>query len=80
MNFSNSRRCSRRAALSGASPLLYVLAGAVFCAAVAVVAIFVVRFKRKRGKSAVDGESSQPQDKRGGDVYDSYDSYDGFDN
>ena len=68
---------SGEAASSGASPLMFVLAGAVFCAAVAVVAIVVVRNKKKRSAS----ETPQPEQTspKKDDVYDTYDSYDGFD-
>ena len=72
-----SSASSGEAALSGISPLLYILAGAVFCAAVAVVAIIVVRGRKKRSAAEATEPEQAPQKRD--DVYDSYDSYDGFD-
>lgn len=69
---------SVESALSGASPLIFVIAGAAFCAAVAVVAIIIVRSRKKRS-AAEEPQPEQVVPKRS-DVYDSYDSYDGFDN
>ncbi len=65
------------AAPSGVSPLIFVFAGAAFCAAVAVVAIIIVRSGKKRS-AAAEPQPEQAAPKRS-DVYDSYDSYDGFD-
>ena len=63
--------------VSSLSPLLFILAGAAFCAAVAVVAIVAVRSKKKRS-AAAEPQPEQAAPKRD-DVYDTYDSYDGFD-
>ncbi len=65
------------AAVGSSSPLLFILAGAVFCAAVAVVAIVIVRGRKKR--SASDREVKSDETPKSSGVYDSYDSYDGFD-
>ena len=65
------------AASSGASPLIFAIAGAVFCAAVAVVAAVIVRSRKKRRGPAPEQEP--PAAPKQSDVYDSYDSYDGFD-
>lgn len=62
-------------ALSNVSPLLFVIAGAVFCAAVAAVAVIVSANRKKKRAERVAEEDGQG----GNDVYDSYDSYDGFD-
>ena len=62
---------------SSASPWLFVIAGAVFCAAVAVVAVVVANGKKKR--SAAEAPQPEQAPPKRDDVYDSYDSYDGFD-
>ena len=61
--------------VSSLSPLLFVIAGAVFCAAVAVVAVIIA----KRGKRSAPPEEKPASAPKQSDVYDSYDSYDGFD-
>ncbi|MBQ9557894.1 MAG: transglutaminase domain-containing protein [Clostridia bacterium] len=61
--------------VSSLSPLLFVIAGAVFCAAVAVVAVIIA----KRGKRSAPPEEKPASAPKQTDVYDSYDSYDGFD-
>ena len=57
------------------SPIIYVLAGAVFAAAVAVVAIIVAKHSG-RPKQPPEESGGQPKNEK---IYDSYDSYDGFD-
>lgn len=57
------------------SPIVYVLAGAVFAAAVAVVAIIIAKHSKRSKQPPEESEEQQ----KNGKIYDSYDSYDGFD-
>ena len=63
--------------VSSLSPLLFILAGAVFCAAVAVIAIVIAKRGGKRSAPPSAEKPDGPAERS--DVYDSYDSYDGFD-